>query len=60
MAVTDTETLIHNLDEGVVVLGGSEMKVQFSNKAAQMLQIISEQSFHMKRDNTERHLAIED
>ena len=37
LAVIDTETLIHNLDEGVVVLGGSQMKVQFSNQAAQIL-----------------------
>ena len=47
MAVQDTETLIHNLDEGVVVMSGSKMKVEFSNRAAQMLEIVSEQSFHM-------------
>ena len=62
LAVEDNLNLIHNLDEGVVVLCDGDQEVDFSNQAALLLKINDDQSFHMnvlKKGGAEQDLDID-
>lgn len=62
-AIFDNENLIHNLDQGVVVLSSDQEKVEFSNRAALNLEILNDKSFEMtvqKINGDEQKLSKED